>query len=144
MECQLGTRTNILLTVMRQQPFSDLAFCYTRSMKVVDKITVSELNDMAKTMYGDFVKAVVDLSEMLLVVDAEMHSDEEQYLLEHGSKQQNLWGINLYPKKYGSDQFVEFDSMINIRPRQQNRSRSVENEQIRQRILDLIGQKVES
>ena len=97
---------------------------------------------MAKNMYGDLVKAVVDLQQNSLVVDAEMHADEEQYLLENGSKQADLWGINLYPGKFGIDEFIEFDSMINIRPRQQNMSRDVEDEDIRKRIVALVKQKV--
>ncbi|TSA23562.1 MAG: hypothetical protein D4R67_13460 [Bacteroidetes bacterium] len=97
---------------------------------------------MASAMYGSLVKAVVDLNLYLLVVDAELHVDQEQYLLEQGSKQNDLWGINLYPQKYGSDDFVEFDSMINIRPRQQNMSRGVENEEIRKKIIALVLRKV--
>jgi hypothetical protein len=71
-----------------------------------------------------------------------MHADEEQALLEQGSKQNDLWGINLYPAKFGADDFIEFDSMINIRPRQQNMSRSVDNPGIREQITDLVRQKV--
>jgi hypothetical protein len=112
--------------------------------QVVDKISVNELSDMASKMYGNMVKAVVDLEKHLLVVDAEMHVDEEQLLLENGSSQENLWGINLYPKKFGSGEFVEFDSMINIRPRQKNSSRSVEDETTRHAILDLVREKVEN
>ena len=111
-------------------------------MKVVDTISVSELSEMAGKMYGSLVKAVVDLENNSLIVDAEMHADEEQYLLENGSKQNDLWGINLYPAKFESDDFIEFDSMINIRPRQQNMSRDVEDIEIRTRIVTLIGKKV--
>jgi hypothetical protein len=111
-------------------------------MKIVDTISVEELRNLAEHMYGNLVKGVVDLSQGILVVDAEMHADEEAFLLEKGSEQANLWGINLYPDKFGTDEFVEFDSMINIRPRQQNMSRSVENEATRQQILDLIALKV--
>ena len=111
-------------------------------MKEIDSITLRELSEMASAMYGSLVKAVVDLNLYLLVVDAELHVDQEQYLLEQGSKQNDLWGINLYPQKYGSDDFVEFDSMINIRPRQQNMSRGVENEEIRKKIIALVLRKV--
>jgi len=108
-------------------------------MKQVTKITVAELTAMAEKMYGDMVKGVVDVEKKLLVIDAEMHVDEEQYLLEHGSAQGNLWGINLYPAKLGSDEFIEFDSMVNIRPSQNNRSRRVESPQIRAAIQELIS-----
>ena len=94
-------------------------------MKSVSTISVPELSKMAKGIYGNLVKSVVDLSNNSMIVDAEMHADEEELLLESGSKQADLWGINLYPERFGTDEFVEFDSMINIRPRQQNMSRSV-------------------
>jgi hypothetical protein len=113
-------------------------------MKVIDTISVAELAVMAENMYGNFVKSVVDLQQNSLVVDAEMHADEEQYLLENGSKQTDLWGINLYPGKFGTHEFIEFDSMINIRPRQQNMSRDVEDEEIRNRIVALVKQKVKA
>lgn len=111
-------------------------------MKKVDTISIAELTKMAESMYGNFVKAVVDLQKNELVVDAEMHADEEQYLLENNSQQSDLWGINLYPDKFSSDDFIEFDSMINIRPRQKNLSRDVEDAQVRKRIITLVRQKV--
>lgn len=115
---------------------------YTEKMKDVETIGIAELIDMAEKMYGNLVKAAVDLQAQTLVVDVEMHADAEQYLLEKGSQQTDLWGINLYPAKFGTDEFIEFDSMINIRPRQQNMSRSVENPETRKQIIALIGQKV--
>ena len=111
-------------------------------MKVANKISVKELLAMAEKMYGNIVKAVVDLHKQSLVVDAEMHADIEAFLLENGSSQQDLWGINLYPEKFGTDNFVEFDSMINIRPRQKNMSRYVEDPTIIKQILDLVARKI--
>ena len=93
---------------------------------------------MAEKMYGSIVKAVIDVKRGLLVVDAEMHVDEEQYLLERGSQQNDLWGINLYPAKFGTDDFIEFDSMVNIRPRQNNLSRNVESQEIREEISRIV------
>ncbi|MBK5211740.1 MAG: hypothetical protein JJE36_05450 [Coriobacteriia bacterium] len=97
---------------------------------------------MAQKMYGNLVKGVVDIQKQALVVDVEMHADAEQYLLEIGSVQNDLWGINLYPEKFGTDEFIEFDSMINIRPRQQNMSRGVEDENVRNQIIALVSEKV--
>ena len=111
-------------------------------MKQVDTITISELTQMAENMFGNLVKAVADINRNLLVVDAELHADQEEFLLEHGSKQANLWGINLYPAKFASDEFIEFDSMINIRPKQNNRSRNVEDRSIREQIIALVKLKV--
>ena len=112
-------------------------------MKIVERITVSELAVMSEKMSEPLVKGVVDVSLRLLVVDAGLHSDEELHMLEQGSKQADLWGINLWPEFFGTEEFVEFDSMINIRPAQDNRSRSVEDLNIQQLIREIVAEKVE-
>lgn len=96
---------------------------------------------MAGELFGDMVKAVVDVDRELIAVDAELHSDLEALLLQDGSKQKNLWGINLYPEMQG-DEFVEFDAMINMRPSQDNRSRGVEDENIRKQILKIVVMRI--
>jgi len=111
-------------------------------MKQVSKISNTELMEMAGKMYGGLVKAVVDVKKGLLVVDAELHADQEAYLIENGSAQQDLWGINLYPEKFGQDDFIEFDSMINIRPSQKNMSRDVDDQSVRNRIIKIVQDKV--
>ena len=111
-------------------------------MRQIDKITVKELSDTAVSMYGDFVKGVVDINKKILVIDAEMHADAEQLLLENGSDQNDLWGINIYPDRFKTNEFIEFDSMINIKPRQNNMSRYVEDEHIRQQIISIVLEKV--
>lgn len=111
-------------------------------MTLIDRISLSELRAMAESLYGDMVKGVVDLRQGLLVLDAELHADQEVFLLEQGSKQEDLWGINLYPDNFGTDDFLEFDSMINIRPSQGNRSRYVEIPEIREAIVRLVASKV--
>ena len=103
-----------------------------------NKISLSELREMSKRMFGNLVKAVVDMEKEVMAIDGELHADEQALLLEQGSNQQNIWGINLYPDKTGDD-FVEFDSLINIRPLQKNRSRGVENEEIRKKILEIVN-----
>lgn len=110
---------------------------------VADKITHDELKQLAANLFGNMVKAVVDVDLEIIAIDAELHSDLEALLLEEGSKQQNLWGINLYPE-LREDEFVEFDSMINLRPSQGNRSRGVEDEQIRNRIIDIVKRRIMS
>ena len=77
-----------------------------------------------------------------MVLDAELHADEEKYLLEHGSKQDNLWGINLYPELEGDD-FLEYDSMINVRSRIKNFSRGIEDPNIREKIKIIINKLIE-
>ncbi|RLD78437.1 MAG: hypothetical protein DRJ10_10335 [Bacteroidetes bacterium] len=98
---------------------------------------------MAETMFGELVKAVVDIEKELLVVDAELHADEEKELLERGSKQENLWGINLYPDDFGEDDFIEFDSMINLRPSWGNRSRGVDDVEIQAKIVLIVNNLIE-
>ncbi|MEX0934323.1 MAG: DUF5674 family protein [Candidatus Saccharimonadales bacterium] len=111
-------------------------------MKVVKKISTAELKDMAEKMYGSLVKADVDIRRGIVVVDMGMHADGEAKLLQEGSKQEDLWGINLYPDEFGTDNFIEFDSMINIRPRQNNPSRDVLDKSTREQIIDLINEVV--
>lgn len=106
-------------------------------MILKDPITLDELKKISAAMFGNMVKAVVDVDRKLIAIDAELHSDLEALLLENGSKQFNLWGINIYPDLSGDD-FIEFDSMINVRPSRGNRSRSVEDERIRNMIVGLV------
>jgi hypothetical protein len=101
----------------------------------------ADLAAIAARQFGDMVKAVVDLDRSIMAIGAELHSDEEAALLEDGSNQQSLWGINLYPAE-GGDDFVEFDSMINVRPSQGNRSREVESEPAREHIRRVVRQLV--
>ena len=107
-------------------------------MKVIEKISISELTEMAKKMYGSMVKADVDIVKKILVVDMGMHADGEAFLMENGSKQNDLWGINLYPDDYGTVDFIEFDSMINIRPSQGNASKDVLDPHKKQQIISLV------
>jgi len=111
-------------------------------MKIIEEtITLDELKNMAAAIFGDLVKAVVDIDREIVALDAELHSDLEALLLEDGSRQKNLWGFNLYPEMQG-DEFVEFDSMINMRPSQDNKSRGVENKDMRKKILAIIAKRV--
>lgn len=112
-------------------------------MKIIDKkIRLSELKKMAEDMYDNLVKAVVDVERKIMAVGGELHSDEEAILLENGSKYQNLWGINIYPEKCGED-FIEFDSIINIKPSLGNKSRNVENPEIRKKIIEIVEEFIE-
>ncbi|MBL7070473.1 MAG: hypothetical protein ISS27_03265 [Candidatus Omnitrophica bacterium] len=112
-------------------------------MKIVkDLIALDELKQMASASFGDLVKAVVDVDREVIAFDAELHSDLEALLLEDGSRQNDLWGINLYPDMQGED-FIEFDSVINIRPTQGNRSRGVDNLDIRNKIEQIVMKRVQ-
>ncbi|PIT89983.1 hypothetical protein COU23_00965 [Candidatus Kuenenbacteria bacterium CG10_big_fil_rev_8_21_14_0_10_36_11] len=114
-------------------------------MRIIrDKISIDELKQMSAKMFGNLVKAVVDIEEAIMAVDADMHADQEKLLLENGSVQKNLWGINLYPEFFSQDEFIEFDSMINLRSWQNNRSRGVEDENIRKKIVEVVDKLVKN
>ncbi len=108
------------------------------AMKIVrDGISAVELKQMAEMKFGNMVKAVVDVDGQIMAVDGELHADEEALLLESGSRQECLWGINIYPELTGQD-FVEFDSMINLRPSQHNLSRGIDDPGRREEILRVV------
>lgn len=112
-------------------------------MKIIkDKISIIELKNMAEELFGNLAKGVVDVEKGIMVLGGELHSDEEALLIEEGSKQQNLWGINLYPE-IKDETWIEFDSLINLRPSQGNRSRGVDNPEIRRRIIEIVNKLVE-
>lgn len=112
-----------------------------RAVTEQDPVSLDELRRMAAGRFGDLVKAVVDLERRIMVVDAELHADQESALLAGGSRQTTLWGINLYPEVNGSD-WLEFDSMINLRPSHGNRSRSVDDPATREKIAELVDRLV--
>ncbi len=104
---------------------------------VSEPITKAMLRNVAEGQFGDMVKAVVDIDKGIMAIGGELHADEEAHLLEAGSRQENLWGINLY-FNLPEEEWLEFDSMINIRPSCANRSRGVESPEIRGRILEIV------
>lgn len=108
---------------------------------ITGTLELDKLRQMAVNTFGNLVKAVVDIDRELLAVDAELHSDLEALLLENGSKQKNLWGINLYPDMQG-DEFIEFDSILNMRPSQGNRSRGIEDAEIRKKVIEIVAKRV--
>jgi len=102
-------------------------------------LALSVLHEIAGQQFGDLVKAVVDIATGIMVIGGELHADEEAFLLDIGSEQRDLWGINLYPDQFGTDDFIEFDSMINLRPSQGNRTRSVDDAATRQAIVEIVA-----
>jgi uncharacterized protein DUF5674 len=108
---------------------------------ISEPISPQQLREAGEELYGDMVKAVVDVEKGIMAVGAELHADEEAFLLERNSRQENLWGINLYTTRAMSE-MVEFDSMINIRPRQNNRSRGVDDQEMQERIIAIVRELV--
>lgn len=105
---------------------------------VTESISREILAELAEHFYTEMIKCVVDIDRHIMAVDAELHSDLEKLLLENGSSQESLWGINLYPAVY-DESFIEFDSLINISPRRHNYSRDVESAEIRRKIQTTVN-----
>ena len=107
------------------------------------KISRDELNKMDSGYFEDMIKAVVDIEKQIIGVDAELHADIEGALIEEGSELRNLWGINFLADEDEIEEFVKFDSLINIHPKQNNRSRYVEDENIRNKVLEVVEKWIE-
>ena len=105
---------------------------------VKDAVNKKGLIDIAKEQFGDLVKAVVDIEQEIMAVGGEMHADEEAALIEReGSKRENTWGINLYPGKTDKE-WIEFNSVINLKPSFGNRSRGVDDPKIQEKIRNVV------
>lgn len=104
---------------------------------ISEPIHRTDLVQLAEAQFGDWIKAVVDVSREIMAIGGDLHADDEALLLQHDSRQQDLWGINLYLEEEGAE-WIEFDSLINIRPGQGNRSRGVDDQRTRERIRALV------
>jgi hypothetical protein len=103
-----------------------------------DPIALAEVQELAAQGFGDMVKACVDIARGVMALGGELHSDEEAVLLGDGSKQADVWGINIYPSESG-DGWIAFDSMINVRPTQGNRSRGVDDPALQSTIREVVN-----
>jgi len=86
--------------------------------------------------YGTMIKIAVDIRRHILAGGGEMHADCEQLLLEAGSEQDDIWGANWYP----ADQRIEFEALINIRPREGNRGIQIRDNEIRRKVESVTRQ----
>jgi hypothetical protein len=104
-----------------------------------EKIAVDTLTPMAAKMHSNLVKAVLDIEQNIMIIDVGMHADAECYMLdEMGSQQGDLWGINLHPSLFPQDGWIEFDSMVNLRPSWGNRTRGVDSPEVQKRIRAMV------
>lgn len=110
-------------------------------MVVKNKITLDEVKKLAEESYGDMVKALADIGQGILAIGGEMHADAEQLLLEQGSRQDDLWGFNIFPALEG-EQMLEYVSFINIRPRLGNRSQEIASAAIKEKIKSLVDKMI--
>lgn len=101
------------------------------------RLTPDELHAIMTTRTGDMLKVVVDLSRRLLALGLDLHADGEQALLDDGSRQEDLWGANVYPEKQRAAA-IEYTSLINIRPRQDNRSMNIQDPTRREAVAAVL------
>jgi hypothetical protein len=108
------------------------------NIKIIDKkITEKELQEVAEEFYGEMIKGVVDIEREILAMGGEYHMDANEVLIKNHSKQQNIWGFNWYFGKKG-DKRIEYISLINIRPKQNNRVMEVQDVSLRAKMKKVI------
>lgn len=106
---------------------------------IEQQMSRAELQNIANECFGDLVKAVVDIKQGVLAVGPELHADAQTLLIDTvHSRNEDTWGINLYPATSG-ESFLEFDSLINLKPAFGNRTRSVESEAVQHAIKEDAG-----
>jgi len=106
---------------------------------IKEPTTRTELKKIAEKRFGDMVKAAVDIEQEIMAVGGQFHMDEQVFLYEEtGSKQQNVWGINIFPDEVG-DKFIEIDSLINLKPDQGNRTRGIQDAVIVEKVMSVVN-----
>lgn len=104
---------------------------------IKEKITREELESFAQKNYGDMIKAAVDIEKGIISLGGELHSDSNEVLIKQGSNQRNIWGINIYPARNKKER-IEFISLINVRPADNNFDMEIEDKGIREKIKKII------
>lgn len=105
---------------------------------IKEKISKEEIKKAAQDSFGEMVKAVIDIKKEVMALGGELHADANELLIKQGSSQEDIWGINIYPDKSGED-WIEFNSLINIRPSLGNRSIEIQDSDIKKKIREIIN-----
>ena len=108
---------------------------------VEDKITVNELREIAKEFYVSMIKGVVDIEKSVVAFGGEYHIDANIVLMDNGSKQKDIWGFNIYFDR-PREEWLKYNSLINIRPLAGNNEMDVQNEDIRNKMKEVINSKI--
>ena len=103
---------------------------------LTEPISRTEAHAIGKPWYDEMVKGVVDIKKGTIALGGEYHMDANIVLIEHGSEQQNVWGFNIYPEK--ETDWIEYTSLINIRPAQGNTGMEVEDQALRDTMRSII------
>ena len=104
---------------------------------ILRPITKAEALKIGQEFYVEMTKGVVDIEREVIALGGEYHMDANVILLDKGHLQSNIWGFNIYPKRAKKD-WIEYTSLINIRPRAHNRTMTVEDAAIRRKMKKII------
>jgi len=116
-----------------------VGYNYLMEILVVrEPVSQNALHSLAEMWHGTLVKGVVDIKTGLVALGGEWHMDANSLLIQEGSDQKNLWGFNIYPKEQG-DSAIEYNSLINIRPMQGNRSMEITSEETRKAVRKVVA-----
>lgn len=106
---------------------------------VADNISIGELQKIAEEFYGNMIKGVVDIEREVIAMGGEYHIDASTVLNEAGFKQENIWGFNInLDEEKDSDSWIEYVSLINIRPAAGNKSMYIEDDKIKSRVKEIL------
>lgn len=108
---------------------------------IKDQISLEDLQILAKEFYGNMIKGVADIERRVVAFGGEYHMEANMMLIEDGSSQANLWGFNVYFKKPRED-WLEYISLINIRPAAGNFDMMIGDEQIRNKVKEIVNSKI--
>lgn len=96
------------------------------------------LEPLAEAWHGTLVKGVADLRRAVIALGGDWHMDANNALIADGSKQEDVWGFNIYPKEHG-DSALEYISLINIRPAQGNKEMELADKVLRAKIKEIVA-----
>ncbi|MES2060034.1 MAG: DUF5674 family protein [Patescibacteria group bacterium] len=113
------------------------------NIKVIkDTIGLPEVQEIAQEFYFPMIKGVVDIEKGIIALGGEYHNDANMLLQkEEGCKQSDIWGFNIYTDK-PKEEWLEYTSLINIRPAVGNRSMIVGDQIIRDKMKAIINSKI--
>ena len=114
------------------------------NIKIVeDNISVDELMELSKETYYPMIKGVVDIKNEVIAFGGEYHMDANNVLLEQGYSQNNIWGFNVYLNKNDDrESWIEYMSLINIRPLQNNLDMEIQDQTIKDSIKNIVNKKI--
>ena len=105
---------------------------------VREPIALESLGPLAKAWHGTLIKGVADCTRGIIALGGDWHMDANTTLIADGSKQEDVWGFNIYPAERG-DAALEYISLINIRPAQGNKTMELVDAELRAKIREIVA-----